>query len=194
MYTINARLLKAVAVAMSKEETRYYLCGVSFTVKDNWAVLRATDGHRLILARQPCLIGDDCDVIIPRTLIDKIKLARKAAPELTITITGGTVSLAYAAYIHYGALIDGVFPNTSQIVQGVKSDIGEAAQFNPDYLADFKKAAEIMQDGSPIPNVYHNGKSPALVRIGSQEDIFGIIMPYQIGRDLQSAPHTAWAW
>ena len=192
MYNINARLLKAVAVAMSKEETRYYLCGVSFTVKDNWAVLRATDGHRLILARQPCA-GNDCDVIIPRTLIDKIKLARKATPELTVTITGGMVSLAYAGETFGGALVDGTFPNTARIVQGAKSDIGETAQFNPDYLTDFKKAAEIMQDDSPNPVVYHNGNSPALVRIGSQEDIFGVVMPYRIGQDLQSAPSIAWA-
>ena len=192
MYNINARLLKAVAVAMAKEETRYYLCGVSFTVKDSWAVLRATDGHRLILARQPCA-GDDCDVIIPRTLIDKIKLARKAAPELTVMITGGMISLAYAGETFGGALIDGAFPNTTRIVQGVKPDIGEAAQFNPDYLADFKKAAEIMQDGSPDPVVYHNGNNPALVRIGLQTDIFGVVMPYRIGQDLQSAPSIAWA-
>jgi DNA polymerase III sliding clamp (beta) subunit (PCNA family) len=192
MYIINPRLLKAVAVAMSKDETRYYLCGVSFTVKDNWAVLRATDGHRLIIARQPCA-GDNCDVIIPRTLIDKIKLNRKAAPELTVTITGGTVLLEYAGETFGGALINGMFPNTSRLVQGVKSDIGEAAQFNPDYLADFKKAAEIMQYESPIPNVYHNGNGPALVRIGSQEDIFGIIMPYRTGQDLQSVPSIAWA-
>ena len=192
MYTINARLLKAVAVAMSKEETRYYLCGVSLTVKDNWAVLRATDGHRLILARQPCA-GDNCDVIIPRTLIDKIKLARKAAPELTVAITGGMVSLAYAGETFGGALVDGAFPNTSRIVQGIKSDIGEAAQFNPDYLVDFKKAAEIMQDESPNPVVYHNGNNPALVRIGSQSDIFGVVMPYRIGADLTQAPSIAWA-
>ena len=192
MYTINARLLKAVAVAMSKEETRYYLCGVSLTVKDNWAVLRATDGHRLILAQQPCA-GDNCDVIIPRTLIDKIKLARKAAPELTVAITGGMVSLAYAGETFGGALIDGTFPNTARIVQGAKSDISEAAQYNPDYLADFKKAAEIMQDESPNPVVYHNGNNPALVRIGSQTDIFGVVMPYRIGQDLQSAPSIAWA-
>ena len=177
---------------MAKEESRYYLCGVSFTVKDNWAALRATDGHRLILARQPCA-GDNCDVIIPRTLIDKIKLARKAAPELTVAITGGMVSLAYAGETFGGALIDGAFPNTARIVQGVKPDIGEAAQFNPDYLIDFKKSAEIMQDGSPDPVVYHNGNNPALVRIGSQEDIFGVVMPYRIGQDLQSAPSIAWA-
>jgi len=192
MYNINARLLKAVAVAMSKEETRYYLCGVSFTVKDNWAVLRATDGHRLILARQPCA-GDDCDVIIPRTLIDKIKLNRKAAPELIITITGGMISLAYAGETFGGALVDGTFPNTARIVQSAKFDIGEVAQFNPDYIVDFKKAAEIMQDGSPDPVVYHNGHNPALVRIGSQEDIFGVVMPYRIGQDLKSAPSIAWA-
>ena len=192
MYNINARLLKAVAVAMAKEESRYYLCGVSFTVKDNWAVLRATDGHRLILARQPCA-GDNCDVIIPRTLIDKIKLNRKATPELTVAITGGMVSLAYAGETFGGALVDGAFPNTSRIVQGVKPDIGEAAQFNPDYLVDFKKAAEIIQDESPNPVVYHNGNNPALVRIGSQADIFGVVMPYRIGQDLQSAPSIAWA-
>jgi len=192
MYTINARLLKAVAVAMAKEETRYYLYGVSFTVKDNWAVLRATDGHRLILARQPC-IGDNCDVIIPRTLIDKIKLARKAAPELTVTITGGMVSLEYAGETFGGALIDGAFPNTARIVQNAKSDIGEAAQYNPDHLVDFKKSAEIMQDGSPNPVVYHNGNNPALVRIGLQADIFGVVMPYHIGADLTQAPSIAWA-
>ena len=82
---INARLLKAVALAVTKTETRYYLNGVYVEFFADHITLTATDGHKLIAGRQVRVdtgSGDsaagEAGIILPLDMIDKIKLSRKA--------------------------------------------------------------------------------------------------------------------
>ena len=64
--TLSA-LLNFVAPSMSKEETRYYLCGVYLHVEDDRLRAVATDGHRLALATTDVPEGAEAmaPVIVP---------------------------------------------------------------------------------------------------------------------------------
>ena len=50
--TLNIRALRAVLVAVSTEETRYYLNGINLEFTPDGVIMAATDGHRMIVLRQ----------------------------------------------------------------------------------------------------------------------------------------------
>lgn len=68
------KTLQSVAYAMSKEESRYYLCGINLEVVKGKATLTATNGHELatIPLHDWYVSGEDCNIIIPASLINKI--------------------------------------------------------------------------------------------------------------------------
>ena len=49
---INVNYLKAAVLAVSKEETRYYLKGVAIQANETGVFIVATDGHRAVAFRQ----------------------------------------------------------------------------------------------------------------------------------------------
>ena len=76
--TLNIRALRAVLVAVSTEETRYYLNGINLEFTPDGVIMAATDGHRMIVLRQPygehAATGAHASVIVPRDLVAKLKI------------------------------------------------------------------------------------------------------------------------
>ena len=98
---INARLLKAVALAVTKTETRYYLNGVYVEFFADHLTLTATDGHKLIAGRQVRVDtgpGDSAagqaGIILPLEMVDKIKLGRKSPDHATLSFDAQGDNLA----------------------------------------------------------------------------------------------------
>lgn len=88
------RQIERVASAISKEETRYYLNGISVKRLDEWTYrFAATDGHRLMLVDIPLpdAKGDlPSDVILPRRFLGAIFAhLRKADGPLAFEIGSG---------------------------------------------------------------------------------------------------------
>lgn len=121
---VFAYLVGGAADAMSTEETRYYLNGVCFEVKDGVAVATATDGHRLV-SRTANLAGsikDIAPVIIHRDAV-RLGVSQIGAGEAVLTgyapkpdasvvkvqIDGGDARLR-------SKCIDGTFPNWRRVV------------------------------------------------------------------------------
>jgi DNA polymerase-3 subunit beta len=166
---INVNYLKAAAIAVGKEETRYYLKGVAIQASQNGVFIIATDGHRLTVFRQSeTYDGKPLDIIIPIETVNALKTKNE------------TVSLGKINDAQYmiGNLIfepiDGTFPDWRRIVP--KETSGEIAQFNLAYLGDFAKIAKTLGKGTPT-RVQHNGSSAALISFGSDIDGFGLLMP-----------------
>ena len=68
---------------------------------------------------------------------------------------------------------------------------GVAAQFQPDFLMTFVKAAAVCGSNS-TPVVHHNGLSPALVSWLPDDSLagcesFGVVMPLRASDDLPAA-------
>ena len=194
MTTINFSLLKAVAVAAGKEVTRYYLEGVQFTIGQNGVVMVATDGHRMIAARQNTAPAQDpCAAIIPLGFLDKIKPVRNA-DTAEIMIEDSDITIIYAGATYKTKALDATYPDWRRIVPTDAN--GQAAQFNPVYLNEFAKAMKLAGTGgkSPLPIVNHNGENAALVDLGAIDNVdwFGVIMPIanKTGRGL---PVVSWA-
>ena len=104
--------LARLAPAMSKEETRYYLCGVCFDVLDGELRLAATNGHALSLIERGARVDcGDMMPIVPDRAIHGIAAMLKGEESASIAIhalhgeaVAGAKRLAFK-------LIDGSFPD-----------------------------------------------------------------------------------
>jgi DNA polymerase-3 subunit beta len=202
--TLSIRALRAVLVAVSSEETRYYLNGINLEFTPDGVIMAATDGHRMIVLRQPygehAATGAHASVIVPRDLVAKLKINPRMKTLDTTDLTigdDGRLTFEYAGELFGGSRIDGSFPDYRRIVPQNVSN--EAAQYNPAYLADFAKArvelgAETTKKGGASPVVRYNGESPAVVDFayGTGFQAIGVIMPLRVPTTMVATPHT-WA-
>ena len=194
--TLNIRALRAALVAVSTEETRYYLNGINLEFTPDGVIMAATDGHRMIVLRQPygehAATGAHASVIVPRDLVAKLKVKHKTLDETTLTIADdGRLTFEHAGESFGGSRVDGNFPDYRRVVP---QDLdGKPAQYNPAYLADFAKARkELGGDRTTSPIVRYNGGSPAVVDFawGTDFQAIGVLMPI---RDRTDATYHTWA-
>jgi hypothetical protein len=170
--TLPCDILRAVALVVSSEETRYYLQGVSVEPDGATLHLVATDGHRLMIARVPEIIPGE-KFIIPAEIIARALKGHKA-PGIGFARRGGAYTLGDILF----RPVDGSFPDWSRVMPDM-AELGTLAQYDPAYLEGFRKAAVMLGDKLSKPQVHHCGHSPALVTFYGRSDIFGLCMPYR---------------
>ena len=210
---INARLLKAVALAATNSESRYYLRGVYVEFFADHLTLTATDGHKLIAGRQMRFDTEPGDsaagqagIILPLDMIDKIKLGRKAPDHATLSfdakgdnLAARFLQLRFDAVTLSGFEVEATYPPARRVAP--VSITGETAAFDPEILITFTKAAKLVYGstgGAPAtPVVHHNGLSPALVSwlaAGALPgcEAFGVAMPMRVQGDFKELPDVAW--
>lgn len=182
--SINLNTLKAVAFAASKEETRYYLQGVHLEAGPEGFTMVATNGHMLLCAFQPYgeLMPQDhmANVIIPASLIAKLKVKRKADPWAELTIEGQDLRFDYMGETFGGKAIDGTFPAWRNVVPREVS--GEIGNINPDLLATIQDAGRIFfEKPDALCKVSFNGDLAALVTFNPAlpGKFFGVAMPFR---------------
>ena len=215
---INARLLKAVALAATNSESRYYLRGVYVEFFADHLTLTATDGHKLIAGRQARIYTNQTEpgasdgaagqagIILPLDMIDKIKLSRKAPDYATLSfdakgdnLAARFLQLRFDAVTLSGFEVEATYPAARRVAP--VSITGEQAAFDPEILITFTKAAKLVYGstvGAPAtPVVHHNGLSPALVSwlaAGALPgcEAFGVAMPMRVQGDFKELPDVAW--
>ena len=203
--SINVRLLKAVACATGKEETRYYLKGVYVEFFDDHIALCATDGHKLIAARQ-VLAADNMPatgqrgIIIPLELIDRLKVSRRSGDYVTLAFESTesdyqwrALRLTYDGATFVQGEIEGSFPAARRVCPEAISD--KPASFDPTVLSTFSRAAKTAGVENAIPATYCNGDEPALVDWLPADTLpgciaFGVAMPCRVRN--KELPQTGW--
>lgn len=185
--TVNADLFRIVAPFISTEEARFYLRGVFIQPHQaNGVYLVATDGHRLMVAHDE-EGATDAPVIVR---LDKATLAACNTPrndvDRTLEVDAGNTARVLSGerkplVSQYDAVVDGTFPDWRRIASPSFTEIG-ASTFNPDYLADFAKAAKELakrQDTSSKGGLMVAGGSrePCLVRFLGIDYAYGVLMP-----------------
>lgn len=195
--TINLRLLGAVSLFASDEETRYYLNGVCIEVDARGTTYVATDGHKLVACHE-ALTSDETDngltgtFIIPTLHCKPFKLNKDdvgVAKMFAAHGVRGRLTLAHELVDVTFSPIDGVFPDWRKVVpQGPAS--GVLAQFNLKNLAVVEKFAKAL--GLGVPFIAHNGPDPAPIWFPNEDDMIAVLMPFrkedELGRLAQ-----AWA-
>lgn len=169
---IDMFALKAVSLAASTEETRYYLNGVYVEAKDKKLTMVATNGHILMGISFETYADDTFGEIIPLSLINLIKINSKQKRDGYLHVEDKKITLTHGDFSYSAKAIDGIFPNWRVVLP--KEATGEAAQFDPKYVSVFRKASEVMRLSS-FPTIAHNGRNPTLIHW--YPNAIGIIMP-----------------
>ena len=114
-----ATLINYTKLAISMEETRYYLNGIYMHESEGALYAVSTDGHRLAKASTP--IGADASgipgVIIPRkTVIELQKLLEETDSDVAIRLSENKIEFTLKSAVVTSKLIDGTFPEYERVI------------------------------------------------------------------------------
>jgi len=187
---INIATLKAVNLAASTEETRYYLKGVYVEVTEKTVTYTATNGHILLSRREDSQEPNTLTGawIIPSDFIKAAKPNKYTDIATMTTVPGPNDSkmLAFTGTITgMAAPIDGSFPDYRRILPAATS--GTPGQYDGNYSAVMAKFAKALDLG--YFHLHHNGNEAAPVTFNSHQGVYGIIMPLRVN---DSTATPAW--
>lgn len=114
-----AKLLKSVAFAASKDDTRRTLKAALMSFKGGTLTMVATDGRRLAMnsAEVGCDASFERDVIMPSALHNElIRMLSDGEGDATFQVSGTQVSLTIGDTCFYTKLIDDTYPNYRQVI------------------------------------------------------------------------------
>src|SRR5271155_676346 len=117
------RLIDPTPVAISTEETRYYLNGIYLHAaqSNDVAMLRAvaTDGHRLARMEVPLPEGATGmpGVIVPRKTVSELrKLIDEIDQDVQISLSDTKIRFGFGNAVLTSKLIDGTFPDYDRVI------------------------------------------------------------------------------
>jgi DNA polymerase-3 subunit beta len=126
------RLFAVPAIAVSSEETRYYLCGIFLHQVDGRLAACATNGHQLVLETTDILVSrmpandGRCGIIIPAKACSEI--ARLGKGGATIRVNDRVVEAHAGALRLASKLIDGTFPAFERVIPPPSASVAEFAR------------------------------------------------------------------
>jgi DNA polymerase III subunit beta len=114
-------IFDSVSLAISTEETRYYLNGIYWHIADGKMCAVATDGHQLGLHKTDVPAGSENmpGVIVPREAVAALlKLWKaKAVPEnVTVCLSTNAVKFKWNSHCLATKTIDGTFPDYTRVL------------------------------------------------------------------------------
>lgn len=115
------RALLDVSYCVSREEQRYYLCGVRIVLEADTLRLSATDGHRAADTRMNVISEDGAgfseSLIVPSAAVKELaRLCDGASDVVTLTTDGNLVRLEAGACRLTSRLIDGTYPDLDRVM------------------------------------------------------------------------------
>jgi DNA polymerase-3 subunit beta len=183
---INLNTLKAVSLAASTEETRYYLNGVCVECYADHVLYIATNGHIMVVAREE-LSEPEAENTLLGTWILPLDVCKIGGPKRGVPTVALTADSLTPAKLTLGdrivTPIDGTFPDWRRVVPGKPGEMkGEKpighAHFNPDYVALMGKVAKLFGGNASCAVIQEAApNNPHAVLFSSKLDAFGVIMP-----------------
>lgn len=196
----NKDYLQVLAAFAAKDDVRYYLNGFNIKPHPNkrGVILTATDGHRLVSIYDEYGVTDD-QYILPITkellAASKKSKTRDKRPLTEIQIIDDKAYILYAEeyvvdwfkeeepdetdrvyHVEYISNVDGIYPNTKRIFEGISYEPISTICVNPLYIKDLSSICL----ASKIPNVnlMFCGVEKYIVAVGGYEkEIVALIMP-----------------
>lgn len=115
---LATELFRRPQIAISSEETRYYLNGIYLAPYDGALAAVATDGHRLIKTAVPMPGGlrPFKGIIIPRDAVSRIVDFLGAGRPLAFRVNEARIEVRDENIVYRSKLIDGTFPDWERVV------------------------------------------------------------------------------
>lgn len=195
--TVSRQELLAALVFASQDDSRYVLCGVNIeATPGSKPIMVTTDGRRLVVIETQAEQEEDLEeghsLLLRADFVKAVCALSKAvgaklfpwvtfdnkpgSKQITVAFVGGGCTL----WSEGGALIEGEYPKWRQVVPP-KNMVREPVNnlgLNAAFLGDFAKAAKIMGLDISIVQMHLVGQDKAVeVKIGSLENVYGIVMP-----------------
>lgn len=188
MINVNALMFRIAAECQSTEETRYYLNGVYVHPHPNeGVVLVATDGHRLIVIHDKAGKCDKPGIVAIDKKVLGNKLFQSDGDDARVTVDDEGIASVGVFRGQKTSLIDGTFPDYAAVVRPVLASAKALkyapASFNQSYVSAFGKVASMFghDKSASMRLVSFSESDPALIRFGSIDHAFGILMPMRAG-------------
>ncbi len=113
--------LSRVSIAISTEETRYYLNGINVSIEGDLLCMAATDGHRLALVERPdsnlVSIGFQSGIIPRKAVKIALGLLKGSGPDpVVLDMSASKMSLDCGDIVLRSKLIDGTFPDYRRVI------------------------------------------------------------------------------
>jgi DNA polymerase III sliding clamp (beta) subunit (PCNA family) len=176
---VSAVAVKLVFPFAATQDIRYYLNGVNIRPLDDGSVMVvASDGHRLIVVRDPNGYAER--EMIVRIDKDALKHASNAKHTLDVMSNGMAMfsgDVAQPLFIQPGnSLIEGTFPRVERIISTIGYREGIHGAVNPTYLTEALTIAKSF--GNSIRFFTRDADSPLNFVLGGLGDLecFGGIM------------------
>lgn len=188
-FTLCSAVAKALLLFTDKKDVRPQLQGLRVEYTPRTTRVIASDGPRVgIYDYTPptANIGTGA-VTIPREVLEALKssvtgtqimfdcVTNTVGPEHTPTLEHywtARASLLLTTFKTYSP--ESLrYPDFTRCITDTTS--GETAQYNGTYLADFDKAAKLLNGG--VPYLKHNGTAAGIVLFPRNKNFLGVIMP-----------------
>lgn len=176
-----------VAHAVSHDETRYTLCGVSLSRDGDRLSLMATDGHRLAVTRTAwpvgLTLGEEAHVIVSG---DSAKLLRACAKaEGRFAFAANAVHYADETQALVMRLIDGQSPDWRSVVEGISE--GQTVTVESALLVETTEQARAIGGGSLRVKATVAGQSVTLT--AADADLGELVVTHEasvVGADVEN--------
>jgi hypothetical protein len=198
MIQVKQKDLKAVSLAMAKQDIRYYLKGVFVEFNGVETRVTATDGHRLHIIRalnENGTMQAPVSFIVPTDMVKhclKAKAPRKV--EALVSFSFSPDSQEIEAFLPDNTTLktkalEGQYPDYRRIVQRVYDSPEETklAVYNHNYLYEASEALSIYLRGNrPMIGLRHRGDSVGVLEFG---EFLALVMPLR--GDISLLPERA---
>lgn len=196
--TLYPNALRAASHAMAKDDIRYYLNGALIEATPTETIVVSTNGHFLIVTRSvnENQLVKPVQFIMPRSIVEQICKQIRRADTNPVVITAAADDQWTVALREWSVTftpVGGNFPAWRRVVPSTTT--GEAAQFNPTYMAKVAKAVIDIGGYKRFPPVVrHNGSKGTLILPGNptDHDFIAVVMPVQ-SEEAGPAVTPAWA-
>jgi len=148
--TLLSQMVRQVAKAVSRDETRAILTGILTVVEGPSVKMVATDSYRLAVKEVvlPERIGEDIEVVIPgRALEEATKLAA-GVESVKIGVSENQVIFEFGDTTFVTRRIEGTFPNYRQLIP--KDTATTAELSNEEFQGAVKRVSLMAQHNTPL--------------------------------------------
>jgi hypothetical protein len=206
---VHRNELLAALLFASTDETRYQLCSVLIEVRAaRQPTVVATDGRRLVCIESEAEqlkdeLTDDHQILLRSDFVKPIcalskALGGKLYPWLQIENKPGSRRVFVSSvggdfYLESEetALVEGEYPNWRQCLPSKKAQkVGiTAIALNSEQIADFARAAKVLEAKTPIIQMHLVGKEQQVeVRILGEDNFYGLVMQCKLDEEMEYQP------
>ncbi len=145
-----ASMVRKVAKAVSRDETRAILTGVLFVIEGASVKLVATDSYRLAvvdrLLESP--IGEDIEAVVPGRALDEATKLASSGSEVRFGVSENQVVFEFGDTTFITRRIEGSFPNYKQLIPKEAESTVEIP--TDEFLAAVKRVSLMAMHNTPL--------------------------------------------